>query len=82
MGAQALSLAVESALHLSGTVHGHGGTEMQAGIAEAVICVAPPVADVFAPDPAATPAYAPRLARYRATRSQGRSKVHNRPRFH
>lgn len=40
MGAQALSLAVESALHVSGTIHGHGGTEMQAGIAEAVICVA------------------------------------------
>jgi hypothetical protein len=40
MGAQALSLAVESALHVSGTVRGHSGTEIDAGVAEAVICVA------------------------------------------
>jgi xylulokinase len=33
---------------------------------EAAICFAPPVREVFTPDPAAGAAYAPRLARYRA----------------
>ena len=33
---------------------------------EASVCVAPPVADVFSPDPAAAVAHAPRQARYRA----------------
>lgn len=37
----AVSLAVQSALHLSGAIHPTpGGTETPAGIAEAVICVA------------------------------------------
>jgi hypothetical protein len=36
----AVSLAVESALHLSGAVHPRGSDETQAGAAEAVICVA------------------------------------------
>jgi hypothetical protein len=36
----AVSLAVESALHLSGAVHPHGSSETGAGAAEAVICVA------------------------------------------
>jgi hypothetical protein len=36
----AVSLAVESALHLSGAIHPKGGNESQAGTAEAVICVA------------------------------------------
>jgi hypothetical protein len=37
----AVSLAVQSALHLSGAIHpATGGTETKAGIAEAVICVA------------------------------------------
>lgn len=35
-----MSLAVESALHLSGTIRDHSGTELSAGVAEAVICVA------------------------------------------
>lgn len=38
---QAVSLAVESALHLSDTVHpSSGGGETYAGVAEAIICVA------------------------------------------
>ena len=36
----AVSLAVESALHLSGAVHPRGSSEIRAGAAEAVICVA------------------------------------------
>jgi xylulokinase len=33
---------------------------------EATICVAPPVQEIFRPNPAMAAAYAPRLARYRA----------------
>ncbi|MGH3186159.1 MAG: hypothetical protein ACRDPY_10415 [Streptosporangiaceae bacterium] len=36
----AVSLAVESALHLSDAIHPKGSNETQAGAAEAVICVA------------------------------------------